>query len=149
MSEKRVRIGAMSARINGRVARMPGRRPGVASVTAAVAGFFVFVMVAVAGGAVHASDESKLEKKKMNIQEVTSPGGIKAWLVEEHSVPLVAMRFAFEGGTAQDPGDKPGVANFLTAMLDEGAGDLEAAAFQERMADLAMRMSFSEGRDTF
>src|SRR5215471_5713237 len=39
----------------------------------------------------------------MKIQEITSPGGLKTWLVEEHSVPLVAMRFAFEGGNAQDP----------------------------------------------
>ena len=91
----------------------------------------------------------QLEKKKMDIQEVTSPGGIKAWLVEEHSVPLVAIRFAFHGGSAQDPADKAGVANFMTAMLDEGAGDLKADAFQERMEDLATRMSFSEGRDTF
>ena len=34
----------------------------------------------------------------MKIQTVKSPGGIEAWLVEEHSVPLIAMRFAFEGG---------------------------------------------------
>lgn len=91
----------------------------------------------------------KLEKNKMNIQQVTSPGGITAWLVEEHSVPLVAMRFAFQGGSAQDPVGKEGVANFMTAMMDEGAGDLDASAFQERMEDIAMRMSFSEGRDTF
>lgn len=93
--------------------------------------------------------QPKLEKKKMQIQKVTSPGGITAWLVEEHSVPLVAMRFAFEGGSAQDPIGKEGVSNFLTAMLDEGAGDLDASAFQESMEDLAMRMSFNDGRDNF
>ena len=91
----------------------------------------------------------KLEKKKMNIKEVTSPGGITAWLVEEHSVPLVAIRFAFEGGSAQDPKGKEGVAHFISAMLDEGAGDLDASAFQERMEDIAMRMSFSQGRDSY
>ena len=84
----------------------------------------------------------------MKIQEVRSPGGISAWLVEEHSVPLIAMRFAFSGGSAQDPDGKAGVANFLSAMLDEGAGDLDAAAFQERMEEIAMRMTFQDGRDT-
>ena len=54
----------------------------------------------------------KLEKKKMDIKKVKSPGGITAWLVEEHSVPLIAMRFAFEGGSAQDPVGKEGVAQF-------------------------------------
>ena len=49
----------------------------------------------------------------MNIQVVKSPGGITAWLVEEHSVPLIGMRFAFEGGSAQDPAGKDGVAHFL------------------------------------
>ena len=39
----------------------------------------------------------------MNIQQVKSPGGIEAWLVEEHGVPLLSMRYAFEGGNSQDP----------------------------------------------
>jgi zinc protease len=86
----------------------------------------------------------------MRIQEVRSPGGITAWLVEEHSVPLMAMRFAFDGpGSAQDPANKEGVANFLSSILDEGAGELTATRFQERMEELALRMSFSEARDAF
>lgn len=91
----------------------------------------------------------KLEKKPMNIQEVKSPGGIKAWLVEEHSVPLVAMRFSFRGGSAQDPKGKEGVAHFVSVMLDEGAGPYDSNTFQEREEDLAMRLSFSAGRDHF
>jgi zinc protease len=85
----------------------------------------------------------------MKIQTVKSPGGIEAWLVEEHSVPLIAMRFAFEGGNSQDPAGKEGVANFLTAMMDEGAGDLTAIQFQERMEEIAMRMGFEDSRDSF
>ncbi len=87
--------------------------------------------------------------KAMKIQEVTSPGGIKAWLVEEHRVPLLALRFAFTGGSAQDPDKKPGVAHFLTVLLDEGAGDMSAAAFQERSEELALKMSFDVTRDDF
>ncbi len=85
----------------------------------------------------------------MKIQTVKSPGGIEAWLVEEHSVPLVAMRFAFRGGSSQDPEGKSGVANFLSAMLDEGAGDLNSSQFQELQEELAMRMSYSDSRDAF
>jgi zinc protease len=83
----------------------------------------------------------------MKIQEVTSPGGITAWLVEEHGIPLIAMRFAFEGGNAQDPDGKEGVANFIVSMMDEGAGDLSSKQFQERMEAIAMRMSFDDSRD--
>jgi zinc protease len=89
------------------------------------------------------------EATAMKIQQVKSPGGIEAWLVEEHSVPLIALRFSVEGGSAQDAVGKEGVANFMTAMLDEGAGDLTAVKFQERMEELAMRMGFEDGRDQF
>jgi len=83
----------------------------------------------------------------MKIQEVTSPGGIRAWLVESHANPLIALRFAFRGGASQDEPGKEGVAYFVTAMMDEGAGDLDSTAFQEREQGLAMRMDFDAGRD--
>ena len=85
----------------------------------------------------------------MKIQTIKSPGGIEAWLVEEHAVPMMAMRFAFDGGSSQDPAEKEGLANFLTAMLDEGAGELTSREFQERMEDLSMRMSYEEAKDAF
>ena len=85
----------------------------------------------------------------MKIQEITSPGGIKAWLVEAHDNPLLALRFSFEGGNSQDPEGKDGLANFLSAMLDEGAGDITASDFQEQMESLAMRMRFEDSRDAF
>src|SRR6185312_3685759 len=83
----------------------------------------------------------------MEIKRVTSPGGIEAWLVESHANPLIAMRFAFRGGAAQDPDDKDGLAYFISAMMDEGAGPLDAIAFQEREQALAMRMDFDASRD--
>lgn len=83
------------------------------------------------------------------IQEVTSPGGIKAWLVEEHAIPLMAMNFSFRGGSEYDPPDKDGATTFLSGMLDEGAGDLTSAEFQKKRDELAFRMSFDGGADFF
>lgn len=85
----------------------------------------------------------------MKIQRVTSPGGIEAWLVENHDVPLIALRFGFSGGAAQDPDGKHGLANFVTGMLNEGAGDMDSLAFQEREEELAVRMEFDATRDAF
>ena len=85
----------------------------------------------------------------MKIQTIKSPGGIEAWLVQEHAVPMMAMRFAFDGGSSQDPDGKEGLANFVTAMLDEGAGELSSREFQEREEDLSMRMSYEEAKDAF
>jgi zinc protease len=78
---------------------------------------------------------------------VTSPGGIKAWLVHDTTLPLIAMEFAFLGGAAQDPADRPGVASLAASLLDEGAGDLTAQAFQSAVADSAIELSFDAGRD--
>ncbi|MGC9420943.1 MAG: insulinase family protein, partial [Rhodovulum sp.] len=33
----------------------------------------------------------------VNIEEVTSPGGVDAWLVESHEIPFVALEIRFRG----------------------------------------------------
>jgi zinc protease len=63
------------------------------------------------------------------IQRVVSPGGIVAWLIESHTLPLIRMTLAFKGGSSQDPDDKPGVANFAEWMLNEGVGEMNTAEF--------------------
>jgi zinc protease len=88
-----------------------------------------------------------VQANDMKIERVTSPGGIEAWLVESHVNPLIAIRFAFRGGAAQDDPGKEGLSYFVSAMMDEGAGDLDALAFQEKQQELAMRMEFDAGRD--
>ena len=85
----------------------------------------------------------------VDIQRVESPGGIEAWLVEEHSIPIIAVEIAFDGGGALDPRGKEGLANLLSGLLDEGAGDLDSQAFQERLEELAVRLGFDSYRDTF
>lgn len=91
----------------------------------------------VAAGPAHATD----------VQRVVSPGGITAWLVSDDTVPLVAMQFAFRGGAAQDPDGRAGTARLATALLDEGAGDLDDDAFKRGLEDLSARLSFDTGRD--
>ncbi len=85
----------------------------------------------------------------IDIKEVVSPGGIRAWLVENHNIPLIAMNFSFEGGTTSDPVGKEGAVNFITGMMDEGAADLDSAAFQARRDELAVRIMFDAGGDQF
>jgi len=90
-----------------------------------------------------------LPAQAIEIKEVKSKGGITAWLVEDHTNPLIAMQFSFLGGATNDPKGKEGTANFITAMMDEGAGDLDSAAFQTQRDDLAMKMSFDSSFDQF
>ncbi len=81
------------------------------------------------------------------VQKVRSAAGIEAWLVEDYTIPLLAVNFGFKGGAAQDPMNKPGVATLLAGLLDEGAGDLDSAAFHQALDDHAIELSFSADRD--
>jgi zinc protease len=83
----------------------------------------------------------------ITIERLVSPGGIEAWLVRDHALPLIALEFAFVGSADQDPAGKPGVANMATSLLDEGAGPFDAAAFHGRLENKAIELSFRAGRD--
>lgn len=83
------------------------------------------------------------------VQKVVSPAGIEAWLVEDYTVPLVALDFGFKAGAAHDPAGKAGLANMLSGLMDEGAGDLNADAFHRAMDDKAVEISFHAGHDAF
>jgi zinc protease len=83
-----------------------------------------------------------------DIQRVVSPGGIEAWLVEEPAIPMVAIEASFAGGASLDPEGAAGAANFLMAMLEEGAGDLSAVEFAESAQLLGARFGFGASRDS-
>ena len=81
------------------------------------------------------------------IERITSPGGIEFWLVRDSTVPLVAVNFAIRGGSSQDPADKGGLAEMTVATLDEGAGDLDTTAFQDRLERKAIELQLRATRD--
>ena len=85
----------------------------------------------------------------IEVQRVVSPAGMEAWLFEDHTNPIVALRFAFRGGAALDPMGKEGLADLVSSLLDEGAGELDSQAFQRRLEDMAMTLRFDAGYDTF
>jgi zinc protease len=83
------------------------------------------------------------------VREVVSPGGITGWLVEDHSIPLIAVYFVFRGGAALDPAGKEGLAEFASVLLDEGAGDYDSQAFQRTLEDNSIQLGFDAGQDNF
>lgn len=82
-----------------------------------------------------------------SIEEVTGKSGVKAWLVEDHKLPLIALRFAWKGGVEQDPDGKEGLAMLAMSLLTQGAGPYDAIAFQQEMADHSINISFGATRD--
>lgn len=81
------------------------------------------------------------------IQEITSPGGIKAWLVEDHGIPFTALNIRFTGGSSLDAPGKRGAVNLMTALIEEGAGDLDSQGFAAARDDLAAEFRFDSDAD--
>ena len=87
-------------------------------------------------------------RAEIEIQTVTSPGGITAWLAEEPGIPFTALEIRFRGGTALDAPGKRGAVNLMTALIEEGTGDLDSVGFARARDDLAASFSFRADEDT-
>ena len=89
-------------------------------------------------------------ERMLDIQEVKSPGGVTAWLVEDHTLPIIAIEFSFrEAGSARDNPQKQGLARLASNTMDEGAGEIDSQAFQKMLSDYSISLSFNVGRDDF
>jgi zinc protease len=104
----------------------------VRALAAALAGLFV-LLPAVAGA--------------IDIREIMTPLGIKAWLVEDKSTPVVALSFSFSGGTATDPAGQAGITDLMAGLLTDGAGSMNAQAFRQRQEDAAASLGFNASLD--
>lgn len=78
---------------------------------------------------------------------MTSPGGIRAWLVENHDLPFTALEIRFKGGASLDAPGKRGAINLMTATLEEGAGTMDSQAFAEAAEAIAAQIGFGANDD--
>lgn len=85
---------------------------------------------------------------EVKIQEVTSPNGIKAWLVEDTSIPFMALELSFRGGLSLDPEGKRGATYLMTGLLEEGSADLEAVAYARELEALAASIDYDGSDDS-
>lgn len=89
------------------------------------------------------------ETTSERIQRVVSPGGIEAWLVEEHAIPMISVEIGFAGGALLEPEGKEGAGSFVAGMLDEGAGPYDSRAYAAKLDELSSKLSFDSSRDGF
>ncbi|UWQ91204.1 pitrilysin family protein [Aliisedimentitalea scapharcae] len=85
---------------------------------------------------------------EIKIQEVVSPGGITAWLVEEHSIPFTALELRFRGGTSLDAPGKRGAIYLMSGLLEEGSGDLNAQEYARAVESLAASFAHDARSDS-
>ncbi|MCD8563320.1 MAG: insulinase family protein [Alphaproteobacteria bacterium] len=102
----------------------------------------LFTLVFLAGAPVWA--------KNLDIKDVKSPQGLTAWLVEDHSVPVISLSFAFKNaGSKNETEATQGLARILSNTMDEGAGELDSQAFQKALLDNSVSLAFTVDRDDF
>lgn len=71
------------------------------------------------------------------IKPFTLKNGIKVYLVEQHTLPIVSMDLNFDGGSITDPKGKDGLAGVCTQLLTEGTAKLDKIQYSEALADIA------------
>ena len=85
---------------------------------------------------------------EVRIEEHVTPGGIDFWLVQERSIPFVALEVNIEGGGALDREGKRGAVNLMMALLEEGSGEMDARTFQATREGLAATYGFDAYDDS-
>ncbi|WP_306151317.1 pitrilysin family protein [Roseovarius sp. MMSF_3281] len=85
---------------------------------------------------------------ELDVEEITTPNGINAWLVEDHNIPFVSLELRFRGGASLDAPEKRGAVNLMVGLLEEGAGEMDARAFAKATESIAASFNYSVDDDT-
>ena len=83
----------------------------------------------------------------VNVKVIDMGKSPQIWFVEDHTVPIIALTVSLPAGSAYDPAGKEGLAAFTASLLDEGAGKLNSDAYHTALAQKAIQLSASAGRD--
>ncbi len=85
-------------------------------------------------------------KPVLNIQHWNTTNGAKVLFVESHNLPILDIAVTFVAGSAQD-GKQFGVAQFTSAMLNEGSTTLSADQIATNFDNVGAIFTANAGRD--
>lgn len=91
--------------------------------------------------------ESFPDLKFPALERATLGNGTQVILARRDAVPVVQMSYEFKGGFFADHGRKLGTSSFTMSMLDEGAGELDALGFANRVEALGASVSAGAALD--
>jgi zinc protease len=75
------------------------------------------------------------------------PNGLTLILSERRGLPLVSANLVFKSGSDSNPQDRPGLASFMTAMLDQGTSTRGALQIADEVAHLGAQLNASSSMD--
>lgn len=83
-------------------------------------------------------------------QELQTPSGLKFWLIEEHTNPIISLSFAFKNaGRAYDPEGQKGISRVASHLLKYGAGEYDYQKFAEELELNAIQLDFESQLENF
>ncbi|WP_416909147.1 MAG: M16 family metallopeptidase [Polymorphobacter sp.] len=82
-----------------------------------------------------------------SLERARLANGVEVTLARRAAVPVVRMVASFDGGSAADDPQMPGIAGLALGLLDEGAGGLTGPEIAEMKERLGLSISASRGID--
>ena len=83
----------------------------------------------------------------IQFESLETKNGIKFWLIEDKTLPLVSISFSFKGGSILDPVGKSGVTSLMTSLLDEGTQNFTASEYRLFKRENGIKISFSTSKE--
>ncbi|MGE0704798.1 MAG: M16 family metallopeptidase [Vicinamibacterales bacterium] len=80
-------------------------------------------------------------------QSFELPNGLTVMVNERQALPIVSANLVVKSGGAANPDDKPGLANFTAAMLDEGTATRAALEIADQVSQLGASLSTTATMD--
>ena len=137
-----------------------GRRRGAASAGLVRPCAAVLVAAVLAAGATSALAQSKnwpserppdaLAERSVKFpayQVKTLANGLQVVAVAHHEQPVVSLRLIVRAGAAQDPDDKPGVAELAASLLDQGSATKSAEQVANAIDSIGGALGTGAGSD--
>ena len=90
---------------------------------------------------------SSKNSEAIQFESLETKNGIKFWLIEDKTLPLVSMSFSFKGGSILDPVGQDGVTNLMTSLLDEGTQNFTASEYRLFKRENGIKISFSTSKE--
>jgi zinc protease len=79
--------------------------------------------------------------------EATTQKGLVIWLAPDPAASQIALQAAWRGGSDSDPPSPKQISSAATALMMEGAGDLDAVAFASAMEDAGIGFGIGVERE--
>ena len=83
----------------------------------------------------------------IQFESLETKNGIKFWLIEDKTLPLVSMNFSFKGGSILDPVGQDGATNLMVSLLDEGTHSFSASEYRLFKRENGIKISFSTSKE--